>query len=761
MRLGRFAALCATLGLAGCGPGERPRERPLRVVHDLARLAWSADSAGACEHAAFGTPNAARLQVEGFVKPLEAAGHEAGHEPFLLGRPNVTLRVGGQPGAARRVVLDFAPYGDNKRLKASVRYNGRRLGALALVRGRHRYLLDLPETGGAPRGNELALRFRGAARHARPYGGQIAATFYSLTSGAAGDKSLDHLASHSDLPAPLSLESRPDGLSAVVQGPGALRYALELAPGEELRFSPGLASVSGAKAATLAVSLATPSSGERELWRGAAHSGAKEVRLALPGQGPALLTLHVEGVPEARAAWSAPRVMGEVGHDRLAVTPRDERDEARADALRKALSGMNVMLVILDAAGARHFSCYGYSRRTTPEIDRLAAEGVLFERAYTPAVYTLPAMSSLLTSLDPDEHGSIDLRGRKMPSALSLPDVLAARNIHTGAFVANGVVGRSRGFDRSFADFHELYTSAFDPTQASRFRDAAYPWLQANRDRRFFAWLHFREPHFPYDPPPPFDTAFGAGGPIPKNMRDEIYLILAIDARRRPAIPAEIEHWTRLYDGNLAYADQEIGALRRKLEETGLLERTVLIIAADHGEALWEHEHIGHEVMVYEEETHVPLIVRFPRGTGPAGVRIREFVSLSDLAPTIADSLGLWRSASTRPAFRTQSLLPVILGAAGRRAVVTRDRGEEPRYALREGSVKAISNTSAGTTELYDLATDPGEQKDLAVQEPIRAAFYRQTLAAWILSRRLEGVAAPVQLTPDQQENLKALGYIQ
>src|SRR5207344_433667 len=113
---------------------------------------------------------------------------------------------------------------------------------------------------------------------------------------------------------------------------------------------------------------------------------------------------------------------------------------------------------------------------------------------------------------------------------------------------------------------------------------------------------------------------------------------------------------------------QEVGALRRKLEETGLLEKTVLIVAADHGEALWEHEHIGHEVMVYEEETRVPLIVRFPRGTGPAGVRIREFVSLSDLAPTIADSLGLWRSASTRPAFRTQSLLPVILGAPGRRA---------------------------------------------------------------------------------------------
>jgi arylsulfatase A-like enzyme len=244
-------------------------------------------------------------------------------------------------------------------------------------------------------------------------------------------------------------------------------------------------------------------------------------------------------------------------------------------------------------------------------------------------------------------------------------------------------------------------------------------------------------------------------------MRDEIYLILAIDARRRPAIPAEIEHWTRLYDGNLAYADQEIGALRRKLEETGLLEKTVLIIAADHGEGFWEHGHIGHEVLVYEEQSRVPLIIRFPRGTGPSGVRVQEFVSLSDLAPTIADAFGAWRRPAARPAFRTESLLPVVMGAPGRRAVVTRDGAAEPRYAIRDGMAKAIFNTAAGTTELYDLAADPGEQKDLAAQEPIRAAFYRQTLAAWILSRRLEGVAAPVELTSEQRENLKALGYIQ
>jgi arylsulfatase A-like enzyme len=370
-------------------------------------------------------------------------------------------------------------------------------------------------------------------------------------------------------------------------------------------------------------------------------------------------------------------------------------------------------------------------------------------------------MSSAFTGLEPDEHGSVDLHLGRIPSAPTLAEVLSARGIHTAGFVANGVVGRMRGFHRGFADFTEMYRSARDPTDAGRFRGVLYPWLEANKARRFFAWVHVREPHFPYDPPPPFDTAFGPDGPIPKGLRSEIEFVQAIDHRRRAAMPDEIDHLNRLYDANLAYADAELGALRLELEKTGLLDKTVLIVAADHGEGLWDHGHIGHEVLVYEEETRIPLIVRFPKGRGPAGVRVKELVSLTDLAPTIADAFGFWEDRSARPPFRSRSLLPVAAGGPGRRAIVSRDRGMEPRYAIREGDAKAIVSTATGAIELYDLAADPGEQRDLSAAEPLRAAFYRQALAAWVLERVPEGASAPARLTPEQQENMKALGYVQ
>ncbi len=741
-----FLLPAAVASLVACR-SEAPAPRSLVVTHDLVALARSADASGPWDHVVFGTPGASRFQIDGFATPVEPERAE----PFLWGRQSVELRVGGAPGDARRVVLDLAPHPRTRKLRFDVYFNGRRRPTVFVEPTRARYVLDLPATPtAAAADNVLRLFFRGVSRHTRDYGGRVAAAFYTLTAGPAGDPGLAALAAGGAPP----LEVHGDGIPALVQGTGALRYVLRLGAGSELRFTP--APAKGAPA-TLRVTLAGATA-ERELWKGAVPGDGREVRVALPGSGIAALTLHVDAASGARVRWTAPRVMGARAD---VLFPGAGDDPAPTTTLRTALSGMNVLLVILDAASARHFSTYGYSRATTPAVDRLASEGVVFERAYTPAVYTLPAMSSAFTGLEPDEHGSVDLHLGRFPGVPSLAEVLSARGIHTAGFVANGVVGRMRGFHRGFAEFFEMYRSATDPTQAGSFREVLHPWLEANRARRFFAWVHVREPHFPYDPPAPFDTAFGPDGPIPKALRSEIEFIQALDHRRRPAMPEEIEHLNRLYDGNLAYADAELAALRAKLEETGLLEKTVVIVAADHGEGIWDHGHIGHEVLTYEEETRIPLIVRFPKGHGPAGVRVRELVSLTDLAPTIADAFGLWADPASRPRFRSRSLLPVAVGGPGRRAVVSRDRGMEPRYAIREGDAKAIVTTSTGGVELYDLARDPGETRDLSQAEPMRAAFYRQALAAWVMARVPEGVVAPKALTPEQQENMRALGYIQ
>jgi arylsulfatase len=493
--------------------------------------------------------------------------------------------------------------------------------------------------------------------------------------------------------------------------------------------------------------------------------GEQVVRL--PGKAGDIVRIGLAVGPAGspRFAWGrfvAPRVLGAGGGDPLEPAAVSPADDARADPLRKALAGANVLLIVLDAGRAQTFGCYGYGRATTPVMDRIASEGVVFERVYTPAVYTLGAMSSVWTSQYPDRHHSEVSFSAKLPKdRLTLAELLSAQGIHTGGFVANPVAGRLFGFERGFTDFDEVWTSL--GSSGGVFRTAVPPWLAKNRDRRFFAYVHFREPHFPYDPEPPFDTRFGPDGPIPKALRRSEPFVRDVNQGRRQLSDAEREHLVRLYDGNVAFADQVIGSLRSSLEAEGLWEKTVVIVAADHGEELLEHGWIGHNVHLFEPSMHVPLIVRFPTGLGPAGVRVKALADLLDLAPTIADVFGVRGKGGSDRAFQGRSLLPMVAGAPGKPAVLSRTVWDRPRYALRDERYKYVYYTQTGEEWLYDLEGDPGERRDLTALEPLRAAYYRQALHAWTLrlARRGPAGAEQAELGCEQCENLKALGYIQ
>jgi arylsulfatase A-like enzyme len=493
--------------------------------------------------------------------------------------------------------------------------------------------------------------------------------------------------------------------------------------------------------------------------------GEQVVRL--PGHAGDILrvSLAVGEAGSPRFAWGrfvGPRILGEGGADPLQPAPLSPADDARADGLRKRLAAADVLLIILDAARAREFGAYGYSRPTTPEIDRIASEGVVLERVFTPAVYTLGAMSSVWTSQYPDRHHSeVSFSARLPKDRLTLAELLSAQGIHTAGFVANAVAGAGFGFDRGFAEFHEVFRTL--GSRGDVFRRALPPWLAQNRDRRFFAYLHFREPHFPYDPEPPFDTRFGPDGPIPKAARRDARFFIDVNQGRRPLGEAEREHLVRLYDGNLAFADQEVGALRRAMEAEGLWDRTVVIVAADHGEELFERGWVGHNVHVYEPSVHVPLVVRFPKGAGPAGTRVAALCDLLDVAPTIADVFGARGKGGSEREFQGRSLLPVIAGAPGKPAVLSRTVWDRPRYALRDERYKFFYDTRTGEEHLYDLEADPGESRDVAPAEPLRAAYYRQALHTWTLqlARRGPVRSEQAELSREQCDNLKALGYVQ
>ncbi len=743
-RRARGAVLAgAALLVGGCRGAE-----PLVVVHDLARLAPAADFEGGLEYLAFGTVITGAASVNGVVNPLEA--HE---ERFAWLRPRTELRLRSAPGAARRLVLDLEPRPDAARASLRVLWNLRKCGRVELARERRRYVFDLPAAPAGSGGtNRLELRFSGAARHVPGYRGRLAARLFGLWSGAAHEPALAPERIASSI-APLAV--RLSGVPEVVLSPGRLRFALRLPERAQLRFGARL--IEG-QAAELRVTLEERLGEERELWRGTPSGGEVSVPLRSQAGSVVRLALHVAAASNsARVAWSAPRVLGTgpLG----APSSHSATEEAIGDRVRAALRGASVVLVILDAAGARHFGALGGPKQATPEFDRLAKDGVVFENAFTPAVYTFAAMSSLFTSMPPDEHGNVDSRMDTLSRApIVVAEAAASRGIHTAAVVASPVVGPRTGFDRGFAEFHAVYADYDGPTEAEALRPQIDRVLAASAERSFFAWVHYREPHAPYDPKPPYDRLFGAG-PIPKELR-AWDLLKAIRAGRYHATPDEIDHLRRLYLGNLAYVDHEVGWLRGRLEAAGLLERTVLIVTADHGEAFWEHKVLGHNLSVYDEVARVPLLIRFPKAAGLAGRRVSSLVELSDLAPTIADALGFWREA--RPAFQGLSLLPVAAGARGRSAVVTRDSASPPTYALRDERSTCILNTADDSVQRYDRASDPTEQRNVAADEPLAADACRQSVRAWILDRRLGGKLSEAQpLSAVDRERLRALGYVE
>jgi arylsulfatase A-like enzyme len=210
-------------------------------------------------------------------------------------------------------------------------------------------------------------------------------------------------------------------------------------------------------------------------------------------------------------------------------------------------------------------------------------------------------------------------------------------------------------------------------------------------------------------------------------------------------------------------ADQELGEIRKALEAAGLWEKTVVIVAADHGEELREHGWIGHNVHVYDESAHVPLVVRLPAAAGVSGKRVEGLTDLLDVAPTVADVLGVPPKATDRH-FEGRSLLPMIAGASGKGVVLSRTIWDRPIYALRDEAFKFVFDTRTGEQALYDVAEDPGETRNLEVSEPIRAAYYREALHHWTLGlgRRTAAAGADeaAPWTCEQCENMKSLGYL-
>jgi len=747
----RRAALVAALLALSCR-----REPELPILLDLTALAPSAARDSPWQIVLFGTPSGIASQLAGF----HDAPASATTDPFAWVERNAEIGLRWERVQPRTALLDIAPFPGLEAQSAEAFLNDAPLGTITLRAARARYRLELPAEAQRQGMNRVKLVFADTAAAVKAYRKRMSALVYGVATASTATAAAADLTD--DAPPLFSIEAGAVSMSL----PGTIRYLFRAPADAALRFTPALRRArGGGTEASFRVSLAHENGAERELWSeglGTHEHDEVVVKLSVP-QGT-LVSLSLSATPDrfALTQWRAPRVVGSASGDVLAALPEAPAPDPRADPLRRALREANVLYVILDAAGARHFSSYGYSRRTTPEIDRIASEGVVFEDAYTTASFTLLAMSSAWTSSYPDQHHNGVAYNAALPKdRLTLAELLEANGIPTAGFVSNGLAGPGVALDRGFAQFDEVYRRF--GSHAGAFRRVLPQWFEGHREHRFFAYVHFREPHFAYDPPPPFNTLFGPDAPLTKTIKTQYDWITDVNWGRVTPTPRQLEHLVRLYDGNLAYVDQEVGEIRKQMEASGTWDRTLVVISADHGDQLYEHSYIGHLDQVYEPALRIPLIVKFPKGTGPAPTRRGGFVDILDIAPTIADVFGVLGRGGSDRGFVGRSLLPVALGGPGKQAVFARSAGEQPKYALRAGPFKLVYHTARDAAELYDVIADPDERHDLAESRPLEAEYYKQAIRRFILQMRRgpAAVASDATLSHDQRENLKALGYVQ
>ena len=394
----------------------------------------------------------------------------------------------------------------------------------------------------------------------------------------------------------------------------------------------------------------------------------------------------------------------------------------------------NVVFITIDTLRADHLGCYGDKQIRTPNIDALASEGVRFERAYTPVPVTLPAHTVIFTGTYPMLSGMHDFSGNKLnPSQPTLASVLKQHGYVTGAVIGSAVLdsrfGLNQGFDFYYDhfDFNRLQESNLEEMkrQGGAVADATLNWLGKNYRKKFFLWMHLYDPHYPYRPPTPYSEQY----------------------KDRP------------YDGEIAFADAQVGRLITFLKAKGLYRNTLIVLVGDHGESLGEHGEKTHGFFIYNATLHVPAILRLP-GIPRARV-VPEIVSLADLMPTVLHVLKIDVPSQVQGV----NLLPLM----------TPNKSEEsrnlyaetflPRLHFNWSELRAVETEKyqfidAPKPELYDLSQDPGETHNLYADKKAVAEELRARLAK-LISQYSAGqeLAEKTGLDPALMERLKSLGY--
>ena len=469
-----------------------------------------------------------------------------------------------------------------------------------------------------------------------------------------------------------------------------------------------------------------------------AARGWRDFSLPLEGRGRARLgfELRLTDRDGVDVAWPPGLVLGVSD-----PTVHDLDDYGRAKG---------ILLVSIDTLRRDHVGAYGYGPPTTPRLDALARESVFCEDAVSTSSWTLPAHLSLLTSVDPGAHGGVDMShgfNRRVPTlAALLHQAGFATRAVTSHLYVSAVYGLDDGFDH--LDFHQ-------DRKATDVANRAVDVLDRIGDRPFLLFLHFYDPHWHYEPPENTRTIFDRSytGTITGRLQDFSH------RDRKSVSPADLAHLIALYDGEIRYVDDELGRVFDHVRARGLDRGTLVLVTSDHGEEFLEHGSWEHQKTLYEEVVRIPL---FFRGPGVAPRREPGQTSLLDVAPTVLTWAGVpvpvpmqGRSLLARGGDRegygetdhtvdgTHKLF-LRAGARAWKTIVSLDR--------EGGRVRG--------EEWYDLAADPGESRTASPPPSVAEPMRRQAMERWKAARRRGAGAPAVNLSPEQRERLRALGYV-
>lgn len=406
----------------------------------------------------------------------------------------------------------------------------------------------------------------------------------------------------------------------------------------------------------------------------------------------------------------------------------------------------DVVLVVIDTLRADHLPMYGYDRATAPNLVRFARDAVTYAKAVTPGTWTVPAHGALFTGRWPSFHGA-----ERVPSdhnlALALNDgqttlaeIMQRRGFHTAAFVGNSTyVSGIFGFARGFAEYFDK--DLYSPT---KLRETFEAWLPTRKEP-IFLFINILDPHEPYEPPPPLDTMF------PTKHAELGVMMTDLVFGGKPVTPEMREHFVSQYDGEIVYADRELGKIFERLKAEGRYDDALIVVTSDHGELLGEHGLAGHGVAPFEPETHVPLLVKYP-GQRRGGERVTRRVSTLGVFATLVRHVGetLPPNVDSRPLDDVHPVWVEDIASDGARVRVGYDADEK--------LVVSVPIDGPTRSWLFDLAADPNE--DAPIRDGSGAVALRKDLETFASVARPVNTATRPVIDPEREAKLKALGYL-